>query len=61
MPHIGAKLKQSVSRLVVILFPEFEKLVPTLHMPSIYTILSEFPGAKQIAGANLNAFQNRAF
>lgn len=31
-----AKLKQSVSRLVTILFPELEKLVPTLHMASVY-------------------------
>ena len=48
-----AKLKQSVSRLVVILFPELEKLVPTLHQASVYAVLSEFPGAKQIAEANL--------
>ena len=48
-----AKLKQSVSRLVCILFPELEKLVPTLHASSIYAMLEEFPGAKQIAGANL--------
>jgi transposase len=41
-----AKLKQSVSRLVCILFPELEKLVPTLHMASVYALLSEFPGAK---------------
>ena len=48
-----AKLKQSVSRLVTILFPELEKLVPTLHMNSVYVLLEEFPGAKQIAQANL--------
>ena len=48
-----AKLKQSVSRLVCILFPELEKLVPTLHMASVYALLSEFPGAKQIAGSHL--------
>ncbi len=48
-----AKLKQSVSRLVCILFPELEKLVPTLHMNSAYALLEEFPGAKQIAQANL--------
>ena len=48
-----AKLKQSVSRLVCILFPELEKLVPTLHMASIYALLEEFPGAKQLAAANL--------
>ena len=51
--HERAKLKQSVSRLVTILFPELEKLVPSLHMVSIYTLLSEFPGASQIASAHL--------
>ncbi len=48
-----ARLKSSVSRLVTILFPELEKLVPTLHMNSIYTLLSEFPGAKQITSCHL--------
>ena len=48
-----AKLKSSVSRLVCILFPELEKLVPSLHMASVYALLEEFPGAKQIAGAHL--------
>ena len=48
-----AKLKQSVARLVNILFPELEKLVPSLHMVSVYALLSEFPGARQIAGAHL--------
>ena len=48
-----AKLKQSVSRLVTILFPELEKLVPTLHMASVYALLEEFPGARQIAGTHL--------
>lgn len=48
-----AKLKSSVSRLVCILFPELEKLVPTLHMASVYALLEEFPGAKQIAAAHL--------
>ena len=48
-----AKLKQSLSRLVTILFPELEKLVPTLHIPSVYVLLSEFPGAQQIASTHL--------
>ena len=48
-----AKLKSSVSRLVCILFPELEKLVPSLHMASVYALLEEFPGAKQVAGAHL--------
>ncbi len=48
-----AKLKTSVSRLVNILFPELEKLVPTLHMVSVYTLLSELPSASQIASCHL--------
>ncbi len=48
-----ARLKQSVSRLVTILFPELEKLVPTLHMASIYVLLGELPGAHQIASSHL--------
>lgn len=48
-----AQLKQSVARLVCILFPELEMLVPTLHMASVYALLSEFPGAQQVARANL--------
>ena len=48
-----AKLKQSVARLVNILFPELETLVPNLHMASIYALLSELPGAQQIAAAHL--------
>jgi transposase len=53
-----AKLKQSVARLGCILFPELEKLVPSLHMVSVYTLLSKFPGAKQIAGAHLTRLTN---
>ena len=48
-----AKLKSSLSRLVVILFPELEKLVPTLHIPSVYELLRQFPGASHIASAHL--------
>ena len=48
-----AKLKQSISRLVTILFPELEKIVPSLHVASVYTLLSEFPGAHQVASAHL--------
>ena len=53
-----AKLKSSVSRLVCILFPELEKLVPTLHMASVYAFLSEFPGAKQVANVHLTRLTN---
>ncbi len=48
-----AKLKTSVSRLVTILFPELEKLVPTLHMASVYTLLVELPSARKIADCHL--------
>lgn len=53
-----AQLKQSVSRLVTILFPELEKLVPTLHMASVYALLSEFPSASAIAESHLTRLTN---
>ena len=56
--HERAKLKSSISRLICILFPELEKLVSTLHMASVYALLSEFPGAKQIASAHLTRLTN---
>lgn len=48
-----AKLKGSIARLVCILFPELEKLVPSLHIASVYALLEEFPGARQVAVAHL--------
>ena len=53
-----AKLKTSVARLVSILFPELEKLVPALHMASVYALLSEFPGASFITSAHLTRLKN---
>ena len=53
-----AKLKQSVSRLVTILFPELENLVPTLHIASVYALLAELPGAKQVASCHLTHLTN---
>ena len=53
-----AKLKTSISRLVTILFPELEKLVPTLHMVSVYALLAEFPSAKAVASAHLTRLTN---
>ena len=53
-----AQLRQSVSRLVTILFPELEKIVPTLHMVSVYALLSEFPSASAIASAHLTRLTN---
>ena len=52
-----AQLKQSVSRLVNILFPELETLVPSLHMASVYAMIAEFPSARQIADAHLTHFK----
>ena len=42
-----------LARLVCILFPELEKLVPSLHIASVYALLEEFPGAKQVANTHL--------
>lgn len=53
-----AKLKTSIARLVNILFPELEKLVPTLHIPSVYALLSQYPSAKQIADIHLTKLTN---
>ena len=53
-----AQLKQSVSRLVTILFPELEKIVPTLHMASVYALLREFPSASAIAASHLTRLTN---
>ena len=53
-----AKLKSSISRLVTILFPELEKLVPTIHMASVYALLSEFPSASAISSAHLTRLTN---
>ena len=35
------------------LFPELEKLLPTLHMTSVYALLAELPGASFVASAHL--------
>ena len=53
-----SKLKTSVSRLVCILFPELEKLVLSLHMVSVYALLSEFPSASAVAPAHLTRLTN---
>ncbi len=53
-----AKRKGSVSRQVCILFPELEKFVPTLHMASVYALLSEFPSASSVASAHLTRLSN---
>lgn len=53
-----AKLKTSITRLVTILFPELEKLVPRLHMASVYALLAELPSASDIASVHLTRLSN---
>jgi transposase len=53
-----AKLKTSISRLVTILFPELENMVPTLHIASVYSLLAEFPSASDIASVHLTRLTN---
>lgn len=53
-----AKLKTSVARLVNILFPELEKLVPSLHITSVYELLCQYPSSKQIASVHLTKLTN---
>ncbi len=53
-----SKLKTSISRLVCILFLELEKLVPSLHMVSVYALLSEFPSASAVASTHLTRLTN---
>ena len=53
-----SKLKTSYARLCTILFPELEKMVPSLHLVSIYALLSELPGAKAVAECHLAKLTN---
>lgn len=48
-----ARLKTSIARLVNILFPELEPLVPTLYTASVFALLSELPGAFYVANCHL--------
>ena len=53
-----SKLKSSLARLVNILFPELERLVSSLHLASVYALLSELPGAFHIAKCHLTHLTN---
>ncbi len=53
-----AKLKISIARLVNILFPELEKLFCSIHLTTVYQLLSNYPGASYIANANLDELSN---
>ena len=48
-----AKLKTSVARLVNILFPELEKIFCSVHLATVYQLLSHYPGASYISDADL--------
>lgn len=53
-----AQIKGSYARLCVILFPELEKMVPTLHLISVYALLSELPTAQAIAACHLTHLEH---
>jgi len=53
-----SRLKSSFARLCVILFPELEKLVPSLHMASVYALLTELPSARAISECHLTRLIN---
>jgi len=47
-----SRLKVSIARLVTILFPELDKLLPNLHSSFVYSLLYKYPGAAYIAEAD---------
>lgn len=53
-----SKLKQSLSRLVTILFPELESAVSTVHLNSIYAMLLKYPSAKDVAKSQFHSLVN---
>jgi len=56
--HMRSKLKQSIARLVDILFPELPSLVYSLHQKSTYAMLLEYPTAKGISSAHIVKLTN---
>ena len=56
--HMRSKLKQSIARLVDILFPELPSLVYSLHQKSTYAMLLEYPTAKSISSAHIVKLTN---
>ena len=53
-----ATLKTSISRLVNILFPELEKIVSTIHLSSIYSLLYALPSASLITNCSYEEVSN---
>lgn len=50
--------KTSLRRYIVLLFPELENFVSDIQCTTVYTLLSEMPGAYHIAEANLTRLTN---
>ncbi|MCL2253372.1 MAG: IS110 family transposase [Lachnospiraceae bacterium] len=53
-----AMVKTSFARLLVILFPELEKIVSSLHTVAVYALLKEFPNVSAIANCHLTRLTN---
>lgn len=53
-----SKLKVSVSRLLIILFPEFQILIWPIYQKYSYAILLEFPSAYNISNYHLTKLTN---
>lgn len=53
-----AQLKSSFARLCIILFPELETLVSSLHLTSVYALLAELPTAKAVSQCHLTRLKN---
>lgn len=56
--HARAKQRQVVSRIITVLFPELESQVSSVHLKSIYAMLTEFPSKEHISTANLTRLTN---
>ena len=48
-----SRLKNSVKRLINILFPEYDEMFSDIHGETSYAILTEFPGHNELATANI--------
>ena len=53
-----SRLKNSVKRLINILFPEYDDLFADVHSNTSYAILSEFPRHNELATANIIRLTN---
>ena len=53
-----SKLKQSLSRLITLLFPELESVVSSLHSSSIYVMLMKYPSAKDVVKSQMHSLIN---